>query len=33
MDTKIKIFETGTSDGIMSKNTKFYPDNYTEESR
>ena len=31
METKIKIFETGTSDGIMSKNPKFYPENYTED--
>ena len=31
METKIKIFETGTTDGIMSKNPKFYPENYTEE--
>lgn len=30
METKIKIFETGTVDGIMSKNPKFYPENYTE---
>lgn len=31
METKIKIFETGTTDGIMSKNPKFYPENYTED--
>ncbi len=31
METKIKIFETGTKEGIMSRNKKFYPDDLTEE--
>lgn len=31
METKIQIFETGKQDGIMSRNKKFYPYNYTEE--
>ncbi len=32
MNTKIKIFESGIADGIMSKNQKFYPENYTPEN-
>ena len=31
METKIKIFESGKSDGIMSSNKKFYRDETTEE--
>ena len=30
MESKIKIFETGKQDGIMSRNPKFYPKKYTE---
>ncbi len=29
METKIKIFETGIKNGIMSRNKKFYPENIT----
>lgn len=31
MESKIKIFETGKSEGVMSRNKKFYPEDYTEE--
>ena len=30
MDSKIKIFETGIKDGIMSRNKKFYNKNLTQ---
>ena len=31
MQSKIKIFESGIKDGIMSRNIKFYPENTSEE--
>lgn len=31
MKTKIRIFESGKADGIMSINKKFYSENTTEE--
>ncbi len=31
MESKIIIFESGISDGIMSNNKKFYPDNMSQE--
>ena len=31
MESKIKIFESGIAEGVMSKNKKFYPEETTEE--
>ena len=31
MESRIKIFETGINNGVMSRNKKFYPESLTEE--
>ena len=31
MESRIKIFETGKKDGIISRNKKFYPENFSEQ--